>query len=262
MGYFRKGKSKTKPSFDIENMKIGSVDQAGHKIINVFAKYNNYIIYEIESDSYQSRIRTVIYSENGPEGRIYQERFSRVKESFIKAKEMLNHTDRYDENKHMVAHILSSYLFSDVAESKAGEKFDRLIDDIKKKNRDYLINKLLLLLPSIVLFCLLLFFHYYIFIQYVIAILIGNIISISFFYDSGKLQEFNHCIYYFVAGVFKTILSIILGFFVFIVISSEIVHFSFFDNEWGKLLLFIAVGFSERFVLKMISKTEKVLLDN
>ncbi|AHG86170.1 hypothetical protein F544_9410 [Bibersteinia trehalosi USDA-ARS-USMARC-190] len=262
MNYFRKGKRKRSSSFDIESMKVGSMDNAGHKIVNIFAKYDNYIIYEINSNSYQSRIRTIIHSENKELEKVYQARFNRVKDAFVEAKEMLNHTDYYDENKHMIAHTLSTYLFSDIDENKKGEKFYCLIENIKKKNRNYLINKLLLLLPSLISFVLLLFFHYYILIQYVIAILIGNIISISFFYDSGKLQEFNHYIYYIVAGTVKAILSIILGFFVFVVISSEIVRFSFFDNEWGRLLLFIAVGFSERFVLKMIAKTEKALLDN
>lgn len=262
MSYFRKGKIKPKGVIDIESMKVGSRDSAGYKIINIFAKYDNYIIYEINSTSYQSRIRTVIHSENKELEERYQARFNRVKDAFIKAKEMLNHTDHYDEYKHMIANTLSTYLFSDIEEDKKGEKFEQLIQNIKKKNREYLVNKLLILLPSFLFLALLSFFHYHILLQYVMAVLVGNIVSISFFYDSGRLQEFSCCVDYLLAGLMKMLLSIIMGIFVFIVINSSILSFSFLNNEWGKILLFVVVGFSERFVLKIISKTEKVLIED
>ncbi|MCG9040563.1 hypothetical protein [Laribacter hongkongensis] len=104
----------------IKAILIGAIDLSGNKVINVLAKYNEYVIYEIETDDINNRIKVFIDGRSDESETSIQKRFNSVKQKYIEAKGMLAKSTNFEMMKHRVAHTLSSALMSDDVDGKKG----------------------------------------------------------------------------------------------------------------------------------------------
>lgn len=97
----------------------GADDMSGNKVVNVLAKHNEYVIYEIETKDINNRIKVFIDGHTDQSEEKIQKRFNDVKQKYIEAKGMLSKSSNFEMMKHRVAHTLSTALNSD--ESGGGE---------------------------------------------------------------------------------------------------------------------------------------------
>lgn len=250
----------------VKNIKIGNVDEAGNKIINVLSQYNEFVIYEIESKSVENRIKVLIDGYTDESERKIQDRFNKVKMDYISAKGLLFHSSNFETNKFKVAHTLSTYLLDDNAEK---DLFEKLIESIKNEKDKSLINRMFYFIPSAVttnlsfMICIIIYYffnkeHPFWEISYsLLSASLGG--AVSMVINSKKLdfQQFSKKYFYVFLGVERVFFSVCTGAISFILIKSGVVKFSFVSEKyWSFMMVLIVAGFSEHYIPSILSKSE------
>lgn len=139
---------KTQVVETISKIKIGEIDTSNNKIVQVYSKYNEYAIYEIEHEDINHRMRVVIDGHSDESELVITTRFRKVKQKYIQAIGMLPNSPNLEMLKRRIAHTLSSCLSSDID----GEKeFNDLIKTIRDEHEKLVINRAIYLLPIFVM---------------------------------------------------------------------------------------------------------------
>lgn len=260
---------KTEKSDVVENIKkiiIGANDMAGNKIINVLARHNEYVIYEIETDDINNRMKVLIDGHTDESEAKIQKRFNEVKQKYIEAKGMLTKSSNFEMMKHRIAHTLSTALNSD-EDGKA--EFTELIETITKEHEDFVFNRLLYLLPAFL--SVFIFFIWCIIIldkrihntedwQIIISLLaasLGGGLSMLINAKSLNFEEYKTKKYYFMLGIERIILAFMAGAVAFITLKSGFLTSEILNKGyWALMLTLVIAGFSESFIPGVLSKSE------
>ncbi|WP_143296493.1 hypothetical protein [Acetobacter sp. DsW_54] len=262
-----KAKRKTEPVPRIDAIKVGEIDTNGKKIKNVFAKHNEYCIFEVEDDNINNQIRVLIDGYSDESERKIQDRFNRVKQKYIEAKGMLPKCSDIEMMKNRIAHTLSTCLNSE--ETDGNKAFSDLIESIVIEHDNVVMNRIIYLSPClyicIILFLLSICFFikypdsvYFHFILLILSSSLGG--SLSIFINAQKLnfEEFRTKKYYFLIGFERIIVSFISGGIIYIAIRSGIIVPVFSQSAfWGTMMILVISGFSEAFVPSILGKYQK-----
>lgn len=266
--------TKKEPKESIKAIKKNSEDLSGNKITNVFARGNEYVIYEIDDTDINNRLRVIFDGYTDESEKRLQDRFNKVKQNFIIAKGLLYNSSSSGMMKNRIAHALSSALTSD--DIDGNKEFESLIINIKNEINNSTKNRIAYLIPIFILF----------FLFSIIFIIRGNIIlppflntvnvnaiaTIGFGSTLGGLMSVLYTVkqynfenylkrkYYYSIGLERAAISITAGIIIYIATKSRIILPDLFiEDIWVVLFLMIIAGFSESFVPSILNKfsTEK-----
>lgn len=251
----------------------GAEYMSGNKVINVLAKHNEYVIYEIETNDINNRIKVLIDGHTDESERKIQKRFNDVKQKYIEAKGMLSKSSNFGMMKHRVAHTLSTALNSD--DSGGGDGFEELIETIRKEHEQLVINRALYLAPSIIS----------VFVLFTISALnladriengptwqllvvllgasLGGALSILINAKALNFEEFQTRSYYFLLGAERLILAYMAGGVAYIALKSGVLSSEILGRGYWSLMLVVVIsGFSESLVPGFLSKSDGFLHNN
>ncbi|MEZ7786063.1 hypothetical protein [Neisseria perflava] len=263
----------------ISNLKKGGLDVSGNKIINILAKYNEFIIYEIDIGNIQDRIKVFIDGHTDNSERIIQDKFSAVKLNYIKAKSTLLHSANFETNKQRVAHALANCLSGNNSNDENNQLFIELITTIKKEQNEILKNRILYFLPSLLLvmlcFCLCLYIYYkniiegarlenyefwVMLLSSLLSISLGGCLSIMSGAKLLNFQQFVGWYYYVFLGLERLLFSMFTGAIAFVVIKSNLVSSIILSKgNWSLMMILIIAGFSERLIPSILTKSENTI---
>lgn len=260
---------KSKVEKTVAAIVIGAKDFSGNTVANVLAKHNEYVIYEIETDDINNRIKVLISGHNDKSEKIIQDRFNNVKQKYIEAKGMLSKSSNFEMMKHRVAHTLSTALSSNELDGKS--EFDDLINTITKEHEELVVNRAIYLSPpiiSVVFFFLLALFlkdlrieasaSWQISISFLAASL-GGAISIIVNAKHLNFEEFKTKLHYALLGFERVSLAWIAGAVAFIALKSGFISPKLAtDGYWSLMLIIVFSGFSESFIPRFLSKEFKI----
>ncbi|MCI0594378.1 hypothetical protein, partial [Chromohalobacter sp.] len=80
----------------VNDIVSGAEDMSGNKVVNVLAKHNEYVIYEIETKDINNRIKVLIDGHTDESEEKIQKRFNDVKQKYIEAKGMLSKSSNFE----------------------------------------------------------------------------------------------------------------------------------------------------------------------
>lgn len=250
----------------VSDIKVGATDISGNKVTNVLAKYNEFVIYEIDHPDINTRIRVLIEGYTDESEMKLQSRFNEVKQKYIEAKGILLRSTNYGMMKHSIAHTLATCLNSQSIEGN--NRFDQLIDQIKKEHASFLKNRCLYLIPCIFAVMFLFIVNIIIYIVQMdlntkvmlistslLAVSLGGSLSILINAKSSDFEEFTLGKHYLILGLERWLLACIAGAVAFIGVKSGIVFPSFANsNHWAFMSILVLAGFSESLVPSILGK--------
>ena len=263
------------PTEELKRHKVGVEDYSGYKITGIISVRDQFVIYEIDEQSLQNRIRIIVDSYDKDLEKKIIKKYNHVKSEYIKSKSALLHTDNYEENKNLIGQTLSAYLddYENIDKDDRGEAFKEIVNDIFKKNKMMLINSmsmiapflLFLIIPFIVkYFCdlsfscnsvTLTFIEYFCLISFGTSL--GSLMSLFMSLKTRNLQEFDKWYLYSLLGLQKLMLGLVSSTIFLLILNSEIITIQFFENSIiGVLMVCILAGFSERLIPTLLSNSE------
>ncbi len=251
----------------------GAVDMSGNTVVNVLAKHNEYVIYEIETKDINNRIKVFIDGHTDESEAKIRKRFNAVKQKYIEAKGMLSKSSNFEMMKHRVAHTLSTALNSD--ESGGADTFENLIKTITKEHEQLVVNRALYLLPSVIsvaFFFALCAYNlsdrvangpwWQLFVVFIGSSL-GGALSILINAKTLNFEEFQTKGYYFLLGVERIVLAYMAGGVAYVALKSGFLSSEILDRGyWSLMMVIVFSGFSESLVPGFLSKSEGVLHSN
>jgi hypothetical protein len=251
----------------INNIVVGAVDISDNKVISVLAKHNEYVIYEIEADDINSRLKVLIDGHTDESEEKITKRFNNVKQKYIEAKGMLSKSSNFEMMKNRIANTLSTCLNNDDTDGK--QEFSDLISTITKEHEELVINRAIYLSPaflsSVILFVLCLILielrientPYWQILVSLMGASLGGSLSILINAKTLNFEEFKAKKHYFLLGVERILLAFIAGAVAFISLKSGVLSPSILSSSyWSFMLVLVIAGFSESFIPGFLSKTE------
>lgn len=262
------------PTEELKRYKIGVEDSVGYKITGVISKRDQFVIYEIDEQSLQNRIRIIVDSYDKDLEKKIIKKYNHVKSEYIKSKSALLHTDNYEENKNLIGQTLSAYLddYENIDPNDRGEEFKKIAKDIFAKNKSTLLNSISMMIPFLIFiivpfiinWCTSLFvdseikislIEYFCLISFGTSL--GALISLFISLKTRNLHEFDKCNLYFLLGFQKLLLGFTSSTIFLLILNSEIIKIKFFENSiMGILMVCILAGFSERLIPTLLSNSE------
>lgn len=251
----------------INKINIGASDTAGHKVVNVLSKHNEFVIYEIEADNINSKLRVLIDGHTDESEARITKRLNNVKQKYIEAKGMLSKSSNFEMMKHRIANTLSTCLNSD--DIDGDKEFSGLISTITKEHEELVVNRAIYLSPAFLasvilfIFCIALIElrientpYWQVLVSLMGASLGGNL-SILINAKTLNFEEFKTKKHYFLLGVERILLAYIAGAVAFIALKSGVLSPALLSGSyWSFMLVLVIAGFSESFVPGFLSKTE------
>lgn len=265
--------TKTDVVASIKTITVGERDSSNNKVVNVLAKHNEFVIYEIETNDINNRLKVFIDGHTDASEAALQGRFNRVKQKYIEAKGMLSKSSNFEMMKHRIAHTLSSCLSSDETDGK--KEFSELISTIVREHEELVTNRAIYLAPAfgaiILLFvaCLvdmndrLSNTPTWQVLTLLLASSLGGGVSILANAKTLNFEEFKTKLHYLMLGIERILLAFVAGGIVFIALKAGALLPTFMSaNYWSFMLVLVVAGFSESFVPGFLSKTESSLHSN
>ncbi len=259
---------KIKPSELITAIVVGGKDPAENQVVNVLARNNEYVIYEIEDDDVNNRMKLLVDGLTDESEAAISTRFNTIKQKYIEAKGLLGKSSNYGMMKQRIAHTLSTCLSADNIDGE--QEFSDLIATISKEHEEMVTNRAIYLTPcftsTLVLFALSLVVieqridvtTTWMIITSLLAASLGGTISILSKANSLNFEEFKTKKHYFLLGLERIFLSFIAGAIIFIAIKSEVLFpTSMSKNYWAMMMIIVVSGFSESFVPGILDKVNK-----
>ncbi len=258
--------AKAMPTEIIKNIGVNKKDSSGNEIIQVFAKGNEYAIYEILDEDINNKLRVQIDGLNDESEKKLIEQFNLVKQKYIEAKGLLYRSTNFGMMKNRVAHTLATSLSSDSMDGN--KEFQKLIDDIKEEQKAVAFHRILYLLPSIL--CIIgasilasIFFDTdnNLLSQFIIIFLASSLGgSLSIFINTKNLhfEEYNKWYIYFMFGFERIFLALIVGSITYILIKAKLLLGSIpIEDFWMMMSILIVASFSESFIPSVLGKIMK-----
>ncbi|OJU95084.1 MAG: hypothetical protein BGO19_02350 [Acinetobacter sp. 38-8] len=260
---------KTQVVETISKIKVGEIDESNNKIVQVYSKYNEYAIYEIDHEDINHRMRVIIDGHLDETELLITTRFRKVKQKYIQAIGMLPNSPNLEMLKRRIAHTLSSCLSSDID----GEKeFNELIKTIQLEHGKLVVNRAIYLFPIFLMTLISFGFSFY---QYNIFELNKSIselnylgclflsvsigASISLLMNATKLnfEEYSLKRYYLILGLERIFLAFSAGCAAYVCIQAGLLFPEFTKNSiWGIMVALTIVGFSESLIPSFLTKIE------
>lgn len=266
--------TKTTVKNTIAAIRVGEFDNSNNKIILVHSKYNEYAIYEIESEDINDRLRVIIDGHTDEREKDYTRKFNAVKQKYIQATGMLASAPNMNMLKRRIAHTLSSCLSSEI---NGEEEFNKLIKTIQLEHGKLVVNRAIYLLP-VFLMTLISFgfssYKYNIFelnnfqlnksmseLNYISCLFLSVSIgaSISLLMSATKLnfEEYTLKRYYLILGLERIFLAFSAGCAAYLCIQAGLLFPEFTKNSiWGVMVALTIVGFSESLIPSFLTKIE------
>lgn len=129
-------------------LKVGSIDQSGNTIKKIYARGDEYVIYEIETsdvvDSFKVWIDTIIEDNNVP-----IDNYVGIREKFTKVKSLFYKCIDKSASKAILADIVATAIES--GPGSANTQLENLIKEINSEYEDQFKNRMRLLISSLAL---------------------------------------------------------------------------------------------------------------
>ena len=255
---------------DFSKYCVGNKDVLGNTITKVFVKYDDFVIYEIQTKILSESIRIQI-DEIGDRKPKENDCFPAVRKAFAEIKGLLYKVNDDSSIKSRIAHILSHALNGKADE--ANEQFKALKDEINEEYANQIRHRLKYLITTLGMTCLaiivsILVYYYNLFdslseIRKLIFITtagnIGGFISVSrrlrnIVFEKGVSQ-----LLYVFYGIERIFIAICGAIIVYFAIKSNLIFG--IVNElsqpiFGYLIFAIVAGFSETLVPNLLIKIE------
>lgn len=254
----------------VKNIVNGAKDLSGNKVINVLAKHNEYVIYEIETYDVNNRIKVLIDGHTDDSELRIQKRFNSVKQKYIEAKGMLSRSSNFEMMKHRVAHTLSTALNCD--EINGNSEFDNLISTIKIEHENLVVNRMLYLSPAFIsvitlfAFCILNLYKrfengpYWQILVSLLAASLGGGLSIMINAKTLNFEEFKAKIHYILLGLERIVTAYIAGAITYIALKSGFISPNLSaKGYWSFMLIIVISGFSESLIPGFLTKSENIV---
>lgn len=251
--------SKSEIVASVKAIVSGAKDMSGNTVVNVLAKHNEYVIYEIETKDINNRIKVLIDGHTDQSEEKIQKRFNAVKQKYIEAKGMLSKSSNFEMMKHRVAHTLSTALNSD--EFGGVDTFDSLIKTITKEHEQLVVNRAFYLLPSVISVAI--FFilcacnlsdrvasgPYWQLLVVFLGSSLGGSLSILINAKTLNFEEFRTKGYYFLLGFERIVLSYMAGGVAYAALKSGFINSEIlYRGYWPLMMVIILSGFSESLI--------------
>ena len=140
------------------NYKIGQKDMSDYLITKIFARGDDYVVYEIQSEVLSESLRVLIYPVEPDDPKEFEKHFEKIKSDFNEIKAILYKAKRDNSFKQVIASAVTLGITGDIEESK------KLLLSIKNRiNEEYKLqfeNKLTYLSVSFLITTLLLVLSY------------------------------------------------------------------------------------------------------
>ena len=263
-----KSAAKKQPTELIKSIVVGGKDPAKNTVLNVLARSNEYVIYEIEDKDLNNKMKVLVDGLTDESEETIGIRFNKVKQKYIEAKGLLGKSKNDGMMKQRIAHTLSTCLSTDDVNG-VGE-FTALIDTITKEHEEVVTNRTIYLAPCVIATLVLFFACVYfmdqrtdttplwLILTSLLAASLGGSISILAKAKLINFQEFRTRNHYFLLGVERIFLSYVAGAIIFVAIKSGVLFPSFIGtNYWGMMMIVVVSGFSESFVPGILDKINK-----
>jgi hypothetical protein len=139
-----------KISAKLDTLKVGGTDQNNNLIVHIFARGDEYVVYEIKTSRLIDSVRVRIDNLTPTDETGVLANYGQIRMEFVRVKEHLYLAVDKDSIKSRVANILAHGIITNPAE--ANEKFRELREDIKKEYKSQFYNRIkLLAAPSFLL---------------------------------------------------------------------------------------------------------------
>jgi len=260
--------AKSKPTKLVKSIVVGGKDLAKNTVLNVLARSNEYVIYEIEDKDHNNRMKVLVDGLTDESEKIIGTRFNTVKQKYIEAKGLLGKSKSDGMMKQRIAHTLSTCLSTD--DVNGVEEFLALITTITKEHEEVVTNRAIYLAPCVIATVVLFFTCVSLMVQRtditplwqiltsLLGASLGGSISILAKAKLINFQEFRTKYHYFLLGVERIFLSFVAGAIIFVAIKSGALFPSFIGtNYWGMMMIVVVSGFSESFVPGILDKVNK-----
>ena len=250
---------------------IGSKDKNGYVIKKILSRGDEYMIYEIETNSPAESIRLLIDTLKEEDVNGIVKNYNKVKSKFIEVKGVIYKVFNDDSIKNRIALALSAAFDGDIDGSI--KSFDNLIEEINNEYNQRNKKKVYLLLTSI-LFILLnvwigIFVYWYasvwtenvhLIIYSIICGSLGGFISLSYKMNSISFERNVDSKIYIFYGIERILISMLGSFVIFMGCKSNLI-FGFINElqsnmVFGYMLLGVLAGFSENLVPNFLAKLE------
>lgn len=252
----------------IAKYKVGGEDSSGYKIVQILAFGNEYVIYEIDDEDINNKLRVFIDGYTDESEKKIVDRFVKVKQKYIEAKGLLYRSSNFGMMKNRVAHALASVLSS--SEVDGNTEFDTLIKTINDERKLTIKSRILYVLPAFIATLVVTLLallsmewkkensEYWQFVCVLFGSIYGGTLSILFGLKTHRFEEIISTAYFFVLGTERVFLACVAGVIAFVLLKSKMI-FQEIDvtNYWGLILIIVMAGFSEAFVPSILDKITK-----
>lgn len=256
---------KTKPTESISKIKKGLTDGSGNIVQHVLASGNEYVIYEIDEEDINNRLRVHIDGHTDESEKLIIERFVKVKQKYIEAKGLLYRSSNFGMMKNRIAHALASALSTD--EINGIQDFETLIEDINKEYRKSTFNRFVYTLPALLITTIISILMvtkmqwridncaWWQVVCVIFGSSVGGSLSILAGLKKYSFEEHLNSKYYFMIGLERVFLSGLAGTIAYVGIRSGIVFQQIdMNNYWSFLIIIVVAGFSESLIPGMLNK--------
>lgn len=256
----------------ISALKIGSTDINGYHITKIFARGDEYVIYEIESKDLVESVKVYIDNVTELDDSGIIKRYNSIRIKFVELKGLFYKV----VDKTTIKTIVSQILVHGLTEKpdEANNQFDNLKTEINKDYKEQFANRLRLLFSSLTLSLILILFatltYYYkwfseyIHIKNLIFIAaagsIGGFFSLSLGLKKIVCEKDVDKILYIIYGSERIIISILSSTIIYFAIKAEVIFgkCNTMDNPIiGYVLFAFLAGFSETLIPNLMTKLEK-----
>lgn len=252
----------------LASLKIGAPDLNGYPIKNIYARGDEYLIYDTTEQSVHQTIKVLIYTEEDEDPQKICHAFNRVKNKLDKLKTVLYKSGDNPLHKQRAASAVVIILQEPNKEDEVNKLLEEITNDIKKEYEDklwgrlaYLGGALSITLIGVICAC---FSYIYrkseffsnndILLSIIYCCMfagIGGFFSVSLKSQSIFIMEASNKFMYFLYGLERNTIAIIAGLACFVLLSSEIIFANVKDGNTGIFFLMSVCffsGFSEKFI--------------
>ncbi|WP_151825270.1 hypothetical protein [Acinetobacter bereziniae] len=254
-------------------MRVGELDKNGYPIKNIYARGDEYIIYDTNDTSIHQTIRVFIYTEIEEDPKKIIPAFNQVKFNFDKLKTVLYKSGDNPLHKQRAASAIVIILQEPDQEALVNKLLNEITSDIKTEYEDKLWGRLSYLGGALAVTTLVILISYFSYIYRLSPFLsnnsllntmfycamfasIGGFFSVSLKSQSIFIMQATNKWMYFLYGVERNIIAVIAGLASFVLLSSEIIFSSIKHGNTGIFFMMSICffsGFSEKFIPNALS---------
>lgn len=260
---------KTETTQLIKKILSEKVDPAGNRIITILSSQNEFIIYEIDTEDINNRLKVLIDGHTDDSENELIKKFDAVKQNYVRAKGMLYRSPNYGSMKNRVAHALSTCLSSSNTNFDGNKIFNDLCKEIEQEQKLIVTNSFLYILPVVLSVIIIFLLTYQIIDQRInntpdwqiasalLASALGTGVSMTTNIKKIHFEEYIFSRFYFFIGIERVIFGFMVAAVAFIAIKSQLITSTLLGNSyWSSMMIFVTAGFAEKFVPSLIKKVD------